>query len=63
MMAQMIRRLWAPCLLLAALFGLAVYGRAVWAALAGAWNLCPTKKASQRTEWRLFSGIPTRAIT
>jgi small-conductance mechanosensitive channel/CRP-like cAMP-binding protein len=35
MMARMIRRLWAPCLLLAALAGLAVYGRAAWTALAG----------------------------
>ncbi len=31
----MIRRLWAPCLLLAALVGLALYGRAAWSALTG----------------------------
>jgi small-conductance mechanosensitive channel/CRP-like cAMP-binding protein len=36
MMARMITRLWAPCLLLAALAGLAIYGPAVWGALAGA---------------------------
>jgi small-conductance mechanosensitive channel/CRP-like cAMP-binding protein len=32
----MIRILWAPCLLLAALGGLAAYGRGLWTALAGA---------------------------
>jgi small-conductance mechanosensitive channel/CRP-like cAMP-binding protein len=35
MMARTITRLWAPCLLLVALGGLAVYGPGIWSALAG----------------------------
>jgi small-conductance mechanosensitive channel/CRP-like cAMP-binding protein len=36
MIARIITRLWAPCLVLTALAGLAVYGSGIWSALVGA---------------------------